>query len=261
VPGSKAERITDVPEFQSQDVAIAYESFGDGDPVLLIHGFASTGRINWIDTGWVDLLVKSGRRAIVMDNRGHGRSAKLYDPADYGANIMAEDAAGLLRHLGIARADIMGYSMGARICAFLAIGHARQVRSVIFGGLGEAMMTGVPGSENVARALEAGHPDEIANKDALAFRLFADANGADRRALAACIRSSRVRISADMLGRITAPVLVAVGETDAIAGRPEPLAEVLADGRAVVIPRRDHMRATGDKVFKQAVLDFLAPVA
>ena len=81
-------------------------------------------------------LTAAGRRVIAFDNRGHGQSEKLYDPELYGAPVMAEDARRLLDHLGIARADVMGYSMGARIAAFLALAHPERVRSVIFAGLG-----------------------------------------------------------------------------------------------------------------------------
>ncbi|MHA1573804.1 MAG: alpha/beta fold hydrolase, partial [Alphaproteobacteria bacterium] len=122
--------------FDSNGVEIAYVDEGAGDPVLLIHGFASNVATNWIDTGWVQTLTAAGRRVIAFDNRGHGRSAKLYSTDDYGAPLMAEDARRLLDHLNIEAADIMGYSMGARISAFLAIAHPQRARSLVFAGLG-----------------------------------------------------------------------------------------------------------------------------
>jgi pimeloyl-ACP methyl ester carboxylesterase len=125
-----------MPSFRSDGVEIAYSVHGEGDPILLIHGFASSAKVNWIDTGWVSTLVRDQRRAIVFDNRGHGNSGKLYDPACYGAPTMAEDARGLLDHLEIARADVMGYSMGARIAAFLAIGAHRRSRTLPRSGCG-----------------------------------------------------------------------------------------------------------------------------
>src|SRR5262245_59092886 len=121
--------------FSSDGVEIAYSDEGEGDPILLIHGFASNIQANWRDTRWIKFLVDNGFRVIAIDNRGHGASQKLYDPAAYAGPAMAEDARRLLDHLGIKRADVMGYSMGARITAFLALAHPDRVRSAIFAGL------------------------------------------------------------------------------------------------------------------------------
>ncbi len=90
-----------MPVFKSDIADIAYIDEGEGEPILLIHGFASNKSVNWVNPGWVDLLVKDGRRVIALDNRGHGESGKFYDPADYGAPMMAEDARRLLDHLGL----------------------------------------------------------------------------------------------------------------------------------------------------------------
>jgi pimeloyl-ACP methyl ester carboxylesterase len=117
-PGASA-----VQTFDSDGVRLAFIDEGEGDPVLLIHGFASSVRTNWIEPGWVSLLTKSGYRVIAIDNRGHGESEKLHDRALYSAPLMAEDARRLLDHVGVSRADVMGYSMGARITAFLALAH------------------------------------------------------------------------------------------------------------------------------------------
>src|SRR3954451_21280435 len=129
--------------FQNDQIEIAYLDEGEGDPIVLIHGFASTAAINWVHPGWVTTLTKAHRRVIALDNRGHGASSKLYDPAAYHSATMAEDVRALLDHLGIARADVMGYSMGARICAFLALVHPECGRSVILGGLGIHLVDGV----------------------------------------------------------------------------------------------------------------------
>ena len=246
-----------VRTFDSSGVEIAYLDEGAGDPILLIHGFASNARVNWVDTGWVRLLARAGRRVIAVDNRGHGRSAKLYRLEDYGADIMADDAAGLLAHLGLARADVMGYSMGARITAFLALRHPAVVRSAIFGGLGINMVRGVSGTGPIAAALEATSIDDVVNPTARTFRAFAEQTKSDLRALAACIRSSRAPITAADVARIACPVLVAVGETDVIAGRPGDLAALIPGAEALVIPGRDHMKAVGDRVYKEAVVSFL----
>jgi pimeloyl-ACP methyl ester carboxylesterase len=141
-----------VASFQSDGVEIAYEVTGEGAPVLLIHGFASNARVNWRDTLWVKTLAGAGHRVIAHDNRGHGQSEKLYDPADYGADEMAEDARRLLDHLEIAQADVIGYSMGARLTALLAIAHPDRVRRAVLGGLAANMIRGLDGSETIAKA-------------------------------------------------------------------------------------------------------------
>ena len=230
---------------------------GQADPVLLIHGFASNVATNWVGPGWVKALTEAGHRVIAYDNRGHGRSAKLYGVKDYGAPLMAEDARRLLNHLGIARADVMGYSMGARIAAFLAIAHPERVRSLVFAGLGINMVRGVAGTGPVARALEAASIDDVTNPTARTFRAFAEQTQSDLKALAACIRSARAPITAEALGALTCPVLVVVGEDDVIGGDPAQLAALMSKARAVVVPGRDHMRTVRDKAYRQAVLEFL----
>src|SRR5829696_4918557 len=133
--------------FSSDGVRIAYldvvPASGSGDPVVLVHGFASNHAVNWVNTLWVKALGDAGYRVIALDNRGHGRSDKLYRPEDYHTEVMADDVRRLLDHLGIGRADVMGYSMGARITAFLALRHPERVRSAMLGGLGSHLVEGV----------------------------------------------------------------------------------------------------------------------
>lgn len=248
----------DVHTFSSDGVEIAYIDEGSGEPVLLIHGFASNVSVNWIDTGWVRTLTGAGYRVIAYDNRGHGKSAKLYGTEDYGSGIMAEDAGRLIEHLGIGSAHVVGYSMGARIAALLAIRHPQRVRSLVFGGLGYNMVRGVAGTGPVAHALEAASIDEVTNPTARTFRSFAEQTRSDLKALAACIRSSRVPITAEALSKLTCPVLVVVGEHDVIGGSAAELAAIIPGAKAVELPGRDHMKSVGDRGFKQAVLDFLA---
>jgi pimeloyl-ACP methyl ester carboxylesterase len=251
--------------FSSDGVRIAFADEGPAggpseakaDPVLLIHGFASSVRYNWREPGWIALLVRNGFRVIAMDNRGHGESAKLYDPQDYGAALMAEDARRLLDHLGLARADVMGYSMGARISAFLALAHPERVRSAVFAGLAGNMVRPVAGTGPIAHALEADSIDDVTNPTARTFRAFADRTGSDRRALAACIRGARDPLTREMVARIACPVLVVAGGDDVLAGPADDLARLIPGAQALTVPRRDHMRTVGDRIYMDGVLDFL----
>ena len=243
--------------FSSDGVSIAYFDVGDGEPMLCIHGFASTAHINWVYPGWVETLTKAGRRVIALDNRGHGASEKLYEPAAYHTRIMAEDARRLLDHLGLDRADVLGYSMGARITAFLAQRHPERVRSAVLGGLGIHLVEGVGLPETIADALLAPSLEDVTDPQGRMFRAFANQTRADRNALAACIRGSRNEMTAAEAGEIQCPTLVAVGTKDKIAGPPEPLAALIPRGEALDIPDRDHMPAVGDKIFKAGVVGFL----
>jgi pimeloyl-ACP methyl ester carboxylesterase len=250
-----------VPIFRSDIVDISYEVSGEGPPVLLIHGFASNARVNWFDTGWVKTLNDAGFQAITFDNRGHGASTKLYDEAAYPAPAMMEDARRLLDHLAIAQAFVMGYSMGARITAFLTINYPERVRAAVFAGLAENMIKGFGGSEPIAEALEAASVDEVTDPEARVFRLFAEQTKSDLKALAACMRSERQRISTAELGEISVPVLIVAGEADEIAGRVQPLVDVIPGAKGVVLPRRNHMNAVGDRQHKDVVIKFFKSIA
>jgi pimeloyl-ACP methyl ester carboxylesterase len=245
-------------KFNSAGVEIAYSDEGQGAPILLIHGFASNSRVNWQATGWVKTLLDAGYRVICIDNRGHGESEKLYDSAVYSAPTMAEDAARLLDHLGISQAAVMGYSMGARISAFLTMQHLEKVSRVVFAGLAERMILGVPGSDAIAEGLLAASARDVVDPGARSFRVFAENTKSDLKALAACIRSSRVKIKAEALAKITCPVLVVAGELDSVSGPVQPLVDLIPGAQGMTLPNRNHMNAVGDVGYKKAVLKFLA---
>ena len=227
-----------------------------GDPVLLIHGFASTHVVNWVSTGWVRTLNDAGYRVIAFDNRGHGATSKSYDAADYTPQKMAGDAAALLAHLGIARAHVMGYSMGARIAAFLALAEPAMVATLVLGGLGIGMVDGVGDWDPIADALLADDAATVSDpRGKIVSRLCRPdpkrPPGAGGLHLDVARAADRVRSRG-----ITQPTLVAVGTKDDIGGSPEGLAGLMPNAESFAIEGRDHMLAVGDRTFKQRVLSF-----
>jgi pimeloyl-ACP methyl ester carboxylesterase len=248
-----------MPTFYNGDVEIAYFDQGEGDPIVLVHGFASTKEINWVNPSWVGTLTQAGRRVIALDNRGHGASTKFYDSADYEMALMAGDVRALLDHLRIARADVMGYSLGARIAAFLTVYHPERVRSLVIGGLGIRLVEsrGMGLAPKIVAALEAPSLADVTDATGRAFRRFAEQTRSDLRALAACMRRPRRMLDRAQVAGIAVPVLVAVGTKDDVSGSGPELAALIPGAQLLEIPDRDHMVAVGDKVFKAGVLDFL----
>jgi pimeloyl-ACP methyl ester carboxylesterase len=248
-----------MPSFHNGAVEIAYLDEGEGDPIILVHGFASSKNVNWVYPTWVSELRKNGRRVLALDNRGHGESEKLYDPAQYSIPTMAGDVLALMDHLGIPQADIMGYSMGGRMTAWLGLNEPQRLRSAILGGIGiGGLIEGTGPGENVAEALEAPSLDDVTDPVGRTFRAFADQTRSDRRALAACLRGTRTLMKKEEVARIDVPVLIAVGTTDDIAGSAKALGDIIPGSEVLDIPNRDHMRAVGDKVYKTGVIDFLS---
>lgn len=250
--------------FSSDGVDIAYldlaPTVGDpaaAEPIVLIHGFASNHAVNWVNTMWTKTLTHAGRRVILLDNRGHGASGKQYDPAAYHSATMARDALNLMDHLGVARADVMGYSMGARITAHLALIAPGRVRSALLGGLGIHLVEGVGLPLGIADAMEAPSLADLTDPMQRMFRAFAEQTKSDLKALAACIRGSRQTLAREEVASLAMPVLVSVGTKDDVAGSGPALAALIPGAKALDIPGRDHNLAVGDKAHKAGVLAFL----
>ena len=146
---------------------------------------------------------------------------------------------------------------GGRITAFFALAHPTRLRSAVFGGLGIRLVDSAGLPESIAEALEAPSIADVRDPVGRTFRAFAEQTKSDLRALAACIRGSRQTLTREQVAAIRAPVLVAVGTKDEVAGSAHELAALLPSGRAFDIPRRDHMLAVGDRAFKAEVLAFL----
>ncbi len=229
----------------------------DAPVVLLVHGFASSLRTNWVEPGWVETLTGAGYRVLAFDHRGHGGSDKPRDPEAYTPAAMVGDCVALLDRADVRRAALFGYSMGARVSAFAALGHPERFPLIVLGGLGLGLVDGVGDWDPIAEALLAPSLADVTHERGRMFRAFADRTRSDRVALAACIRHSRDELSPEQVAALRQPTLIGVGTRDDIAGSPEALAALMPHAKAFPIANRDHMLAVGDRTFKAEVLDFL----
>lgn len=244
--------------FDADGVRLAYDDTGAGDPVVLVHGFASSRRETW--DGWPEALVDAGHRVLALDVRGHGESDKSHDSAAYGPDELAGDVVALLDHLALDAAHLVGYSMGARISMHVLLDHPERVQRAVLAGVGERTLHEERYSGGIADALAADDPREIADPTARQFRTFAAERGNDLDALAACRRATQPGLSLDAgdLAAIRTPVLVAAGAEDELVGDPSPLADAIPGAESLAVTGRDHLSTAGDESFRDAVLAFLA---
>jgi pimeloyl-ACP methyl ester carboxylesterase len=242
----------------SDGTDIAYDCLGEGDPIVLIHGFGANRLITWSNTNWYQTLTRAGRKFIAIDCRGHGESEKPHDREDYDEGRMAMDVIAVLAALEIPEVDVMGYSMGAQLAIRLMHDAPGRVRRVVLGGLGDNYFRfSKERADIIARGLLAKDPEKISDPVAKEFRLFCEKAGDDLVAMAACIRRPQQIFSAEELHLLPQPVLVVDGAEDNLIGSPEPLARAFRDVRLVIIPKRNHHSTVGDRAYKDAVVAFL----
>ncbi len=252
-----------MPFFSHEEFNLRYENWRDQagkTPVLLIHGFASNLDVNWVGPLWIKTLTDAGYPVVAFDHRGHGKSSSSRIPDDYTPQKMAGDAIALLNYLGVSQAHVMGYSMGARVAAFMAILAPQRAKSLCFGGLGMALIEGAGFWGPVHDALITEDITTITDSRALMFRKFADQTKSDRLALGACIEGSRINMAAEQVALINVASLIAVGSKDDLAGSAADLAAFMKNAKAFEIEGRDHMLAVGDRTFKARYLSFLDEV-
>jgi pimeloyl-ACP methyl ester carboxylesterase len=239
-------------------VRIQYRDEGAGDAVVLVHGFASTAEHNWGGTGWIATLSQR-YRVIAPDVRGHGLSDKPQEPKAYGYANMGADVTRLMDNLGIERAFLIGYSMGASIAIELMLSRPERFRAIVLGGI--AYDDGLEDKRDrdaIAEAYRADDPTTIKSPVARAYRRFAESMPNDLHALAALIDAKRAPFDPARLAAVRMPVLIVVGNKDNAIGDPKPLAEMIPGARLVMLEGCDHLSAPADPRFKQAVLEFLA---
>jgi pimeloyl-ACP methyl ester carboxylesterase len=267
--GAFESRRSGMPSFETDGLKINYIVEGEGPSIVLVHGFTVNLHGNWRVTGVVEALVADGRKVIALDVRGHGRSDKPHDPEAYRGLKIAEDVIALMDHLGVDRADLMGFSMGGVISLALLFSFPQRVGAVIVGGVADdhptigrapwrdaqqvAMARG--SMLSVAAGLVAEDVSTITDPNAALLRPFADQPWNDPKALAAFAAAGSVDFEADDFARVRNPVLVII--EDQAPGGAAKLAAAIPGARYIVTPGT-HMTVCSSPEFKQAVLAFLA---
>lgn len=255
-----------MPTFNAQGFDLAYDDIhpagGAERTILLIHGFTSNRNEGWRRTGWYAAFERRRVRCVALDLRGHGESAKPHDPEAYGRGAMAGDVLALMDHLNLGRVDLFGYSMGSRVALAAALAAPERVSNLIMGGVGARLLDERPegpgGLERpMAKALLTDDPETITEPMLRSFRHFADEQGEDRRALAACTAADNPPLGAAEMGGLHVPVFVLAGQRDDLAGDPEGLAQAFPNGRGMTIPGCDHFSAIPHALTKAAVFDYL----
>ncbi len=223
--------------FNANGVKIAYVVAGEGEPVILIHGWLSSAGVNWFLPGTFALLARD-YQVIAADVRGHGLSDKPMNEEAYGKELV-EDIVLLLDHLKIKKAHIVGYSMGGVIAANFIARHPDRVRSGTLGGMGWL---------KVGSAAQFGF-GQIGRNDPNA------------RAHTLCGRSlARLALTENELKSIRVPMLVLVGEDDNLIKKLyiEPLRQVRKDWRVVEIADANHITCILRPQFRTDIAEWLA---
>lgn len=257
--------------FDSNGVKIQYVMAGEGEPVILIHGFTASAMMNWQQPGVFDALAKN-YKVIALDNRGHGRSGKPHEPEKYGVE-MVEDIVRLMDHLGIERAHIVGYSMGGFITGKLVTTHPERVITATLGGAGwtkkddermkliEELATSLEEGNGIAPLIRhltpPGDPQPTDEQIAGMNQMILIMN--DPKALAAVARGmSNLEVPEQALRDNKVPLLALIGDRDPLKDGVDLMEPVAANLQVVVIEGADHMSAFGRPEFIESLEEFLA---
>jgi len=256
--------------FVSAGVSIRYIDDGEGEPVVLLHGYTSDLEDQWIESGVLRELSRD-HRVIAFDARGHGRSGKPHDPKAYGAE-MALDVGRLLDHLGIEKAHVVGYSMGAHIVAQLLTLHPERLLSATLGGASgrrnwtladdrrveteAAEMERARLDSQILRLWPVDQPQPgQAEIEALSAEIL---NGKDPHAFAAVRRSNREQVvTAAQMAAVAVPVLGIVGSVDAYLADFRALEKLIPRMQLVVINDATHGSVPHQPEFAGALREFL----
>ena len=238
-------------------------------PVLLLHGFSSSSKLNWEDTGWLTALLEAGRRVITVDLPGHGRSGAPEDMDSYTPSRIRADLLQIAFDAGVrplrdgdpsSGLDLIGYSLGSRLAWEFGATQHELVHRLVLGG------------PNVA--------DPLADFDLVAAQRYladgtpiADASTAGLLKMAQMLPSNNIFSLLSLVEAIKGepfdpaeavphmPMLLVAGEKDERAASMPDLAALGAKAGAMVeqlvLPGRNHTNAITSRAFKQGAISFL----
>jgi pimeloyl-ACP methyl ester carboxylesterase len=235
------------------DTKLSYDVEGDGPVVLLLHGYATDGYINWVRPGVVGRLTAAGYRSVNVDQRGHGMSDKPHDPAAYGDGAMIRDARAVLDEIGADKVAAVGYSMGALNTLRLLTEGEPRIRAAVLAGIGADSIKARSG-DAIAEAMETEDRSSITHPIAKSFREFAELTRADRKALAALQRREPEEIAG--VDGVDVPVLVLTGDNDPMIGDPGALAAQMPNARSAVVGG-SHLNVVNNPQFHGELVAFL----
>ena len=242
--------------FEGRDgVKLAYREMGEGRPVVLIHGYFSTAKVNWLKYGHAEKIAARGFRVIMPDLRSHGDSAKPHDDAAYPKDVLVDDGLALIDHLGLTDYDLGGYSLGGRTTLRMLVRGATPRRAIV-AGMGIEGMLDTGGRGDFFRKVLGNLGAHKSGSLEWMSEQFLKTVGGDPLALLKILDTS-VDTTAAQLAGIAMPVMVACGAQDNDNGSAEELAEALQDGWYVELPG-NHMSAVTKPALGEAIADFLA---
>ena len=230
----------------------------DDDPVVIIvHGFASSCKDTWVDTGWVGLLLDEGFRVLGIDQRGHGLSEKPHDAENYTMPSLVADVEAILDVYMVDPVLYLGYSLGARVGWHVSAELSNRVEHAVLGGIPDGRPLGRLDLDQARAYIADGTPvTDPATQNYV--RLAERVPGNDLRALVALAEGMRFGDeNPDMGDAPRQPILVAAGTEDTIFDDAKHLASLLPDGNFLEIPKRHHFNAPGSRQFKEAGIEFL----
>ncbi len=249
-----------MPFLRTDQVTLYYEVHGKGHPIVLLHGFTSSFRGTWQASGWVTDLMAWGFRVIGLDLRGHGKSEKPHDSTAYLPEQLCQDVGLIMDHLGVQRADLIGFSMGGGIALNLAMEHRERFHRIVIAGVGDAAIQGMHDPEELAQialAMELEDARDITSSIGKQIRLYADQAGNDRKALAALLHSGGWPGYLPTLMPIAPPLLIVLAENDPYMRTIHCLQAGLPQAQCATLSGVSHTMLIGDQRFRELVRSFL----
>ncbi|MFZ1808573.1 MAG: alpha/beta hydrolase [Cyclobacteriaceae bacterium] len=246
--------------FSINSVTLSYHIYGEGNPILLLHGGCVDFNYNYLQTGWVETLTKQGYQVIGLDFRGHGKSDSSADPGFYGLDNLSNDAINLIHHLNLKSVAIMGYSMGTVIALNLLHKHPEFFSKAILIGTGDVLI-GQPPIEKIIQGLGnvfefETFPDHLP-KHVSAYWTFFKELGLDKESMKAFSKASYPSLTVEEVSEIRVPTLIISGEKDLVLGQGKLVANELVNGEYIEIKNADHFTLAVEPNTHQRAIEYL----